>query len=97
MNTPSVTNRTPKERFMQSGTRVSNHRNMASSDGFQESADCAMLEYTGRLASHSAPNEAGVMGLKLQGAHEFLQIFRNLGENQIAPTIALAPTLNHKA
>lgn len=92
-----ILNPSPKQRFMQSGTRVSDHRNMVSSDTFERSADAALLQYAGVLANATNPNEAMVNGLKLQGAQEFLQTFRLLAETFRAPTATVSDNLNAKA
>ena len=89
--TPIVINPTPKARFMADHNSVGHHRAIMSSDHFQQSSDVAMLEYAAQLALRTANmNDAATMGLKLQGAHEFLQTLRLLAETPRLP----APKVN---
>ena len=79
---PPVINPTPKARFMQSGTRISNHRQMVSGSIFETSADSALLEYQ-RVVTESIRdnNTALAAAFKMEGALEFLHVFKMLAES----------------
>jgi hypothetical protein len=77
----SIVNHSPKQRFMTDTKSVSAHRDMVASGTFEAGSHFAMLEYMSQLAQRANDgNTAAAMGLKLQGALEFLQIMRMLGE-----------------
>jgi hypothetical protein len=82
MDQPPVVNPSPKARFCQSGTRVSGHRTIVSSEQFEKSADAALLQYQSEVClSIRDGNTAMAAGLKIEGAVEFLQTFRLLAES----------------
>jgi hypothetical protein len=76
-----VTLASPKARFIQSGTRVSDHRRMVGSDIFDQATDAAMLHYSIQLARNTTDGNTGMVnGLKIAGAQEFLVILKTLAE-----------------
>lgn len=91
-------NPTPKQRFQASTTRISNHREMIASDTFSIAADFALMEYQMFLSQELSnnPNAAGIAGLKMNGAVEFLTMLKLLGEMtpKVAPKQA-TPNLDH--
>jgi hypothetical protein len=95
MNQP-VINPSPKTRFMRTAEHCSKHRALVDLHEFERASDYAMLEYAARLSATTEPALASVTALKIQGAHEFLQTFRNLAEPAArfsAPVIS--DNLNH--
>lgn len=84
---PSFANLTPRDRFQQSGTRISDHRAMVGSPIFEWAADAALLEYANMVSRATTSTEAMGAGLKVQGAIEFLKILKTLAEPaaQITP------------
>jgi len=90
-----VHNPTPKLHFQQSGTRISNHRAMVTSDAFNSGANFALLEYqrvlTGQIRDG---NTAMAAGLKMQGALEFLDTLRQLADAPTRLPTAPSQTLN---
>lgn len=77
----NIVNHTPKQRFMTDLKSVSAHRDLIATTAFESGSHFAMLEYMAQLAQRANDgNTAAAMGLKLQGALEFLGIMRNLGE-----------------
>lgn len=71
----------PKQRFQQSGTRLSNHRELISSEEFRVAVDTALLQYQTELSSKCTdPNAAMRMGLCLLGANELITVMRQLGD-----------------
>ena len=96
MPTP-VLNPSPKLRFQTSADSVSKHQDMVDSTTFQRACDFAMLEY-GRILHEQATdaNNSIHVALRLRGAHEFLNIFRNLSEKAAQPpTPPPVRNLNH--
>ena len=92
----NITNLSPKVRFMQSGDSISKHRALVDSTEFQRAADFALLQYTGTLAQQTTnANESMAMGLKIQGAHEFLQTMRLLAAAPLPAKLPPAAALNH--
>jgi len=99
MNTNPITNPSPRIRFQESGDNISKHRDLVDNAAFQRGCDFAMLEYAKTMALESVDgNTAVATAMRLRGAHEFLQIFRNLSEKSQPPkeTPAMA-NLNHRA
>lgn len=91
-------NPSPKARFMQSGTRISNHRALVMSDAFGEAADAAMLQLQMALAGQVKDgNTAMAVGFRLLGAEEFLSTFRLLAETPRPPAPPVRDNLNPNA
>lgn len=80
---------TPRERFLADAPAVRYHRSMVDGDAFCESADAVMLEYLRKLARDAEPANAAVVGLKQQGAQEFLDLFKSFTEPPKAPPAPL--------
>ena len=95
----AITNPTPKQRFQESAQSVQKHRAMVDLAEFQRAADFSTLEYQAELSQrNSSMNEAAGNALKMQGAMEFLQVFRNLGETTPpVPRKLSIPQLDHSA
>jgi hypothetical protein len=80
MPTVSV-NPSPKQRFLSSPTSIRAHREMVDSLIFTAGCDIALLQYQRELtAKITDGNLAGSVGLRLQGAQEFLDVLRRLSE-----------------
>lgn len=86
-----------KARFMESNVRISNHREMIGSEAFEKGSDAALLHYIDIIAKSNNPNEAMAIGLKIQGATEFLQTFKLLAETPKLPSPVITDNLNPKA
>ncbi len=95
----TIANPTPKARFQQSGTAISDHRHLVDSTPFIQAADFAMLEYQRKLVMQATDQYAAMAtGLKLQGALEFLQQLRMLAEPEPkGESRPMVPSLNHRA
>lgn len=93
-----IGNPSPKYRFMQNSRAVSQHRDMVATTVFQHSTDFALLHYQTALAQGvKGPDDATLAGLKLRGAHEFLEVLTLLGETPRMPAPTVLPGLDHKA
>lgn len=78
---------TPKARFLLSNDNISKHRIMVDSNEFQRACDFAMLQYqTQLMGAVTDGNGAAQVGIKLRGAHEFMQIFRLLSDREVVFT-----------
>ena len=74
-------NISPRDRFQMSEVRLSNHRDMISSDIFRTALETALLQYQVELASKcSDANAAMRVGLCILGAQEFVTVLRALGD-----------------
>jgi hypothetical protein len=93
-----IKNPTPKQRFADSPLRVTKHRAMIESEAFEAAVDFAMLEYERQLSMIPFDNfnACAAAHLRKVGAHEFLQLLRNLCETAVAPTIKLNDNLDHR-
>lgn len=84
-----IVNPTPKTRFMASDQNVTKHRQLVDSREFERGVDFALMEYqTQLMGAVTDGNHAAAVALKLRGAHEFLQIFRMLGEQVRIPKVS---------
>lgn len=92
----NIINHSPKQRFMTDTKSVSAHRDLVSTTAFEAGSHFAMLEYMSQLAQRANDgNTAAAMGLKLQGALEFLQTMKMLGETpRLAPAQRSNDNLN---
>ena len=89
----------PKTRFGLSDQNISKHRAMVDQPEFQRACDFAMLHFAQGLSVTNLTEEErtmGAAGLKLRGAHEFLNIFKNLSEKPELPKpMPRTDNLNH--
>jgi hypothetical protein len=94
-----VTNPSPKQRFIGIKDLVSKHRDLVASEQFQLAADFALLEYQRALSMTSFDNynACAAAHMRMTGALEFLQQFRNLGETVAPIKRDPAGNLDHKA
>lgn len=97
MNTPTIL-LSPKGRFLQSNDNVSRHRAMLESREFERASDFSMVQYCAFIAeSVKDANTACSAGFKLQGAFEYANTFRMLGEQPKMPApVAKNDNLDHK-
>lgn len=96
--TPTVKPRvhhSAKARFQQSADNISKHHKIVDSSEFQRGIDFALLAYQEYLTMNCRDaNTAMTAMVKQSGAHEFIQIFKELADPQ--PTMpTLAPTKDH--
>jgi hypothetical protein len=89
-------NPTPKERLMEIPNAIAKHRDLVSSNEFIRGADFTMLQY-GMILSNQTTNtdSAVVSGLKMQGAIEFLTVFRMIAEPIQMPKPTVMEGLDH--
>lgn len=81
MQTNLPVNLSPKARFMLGSENISRHKSMVDSDHFTLAADAALLQVQSLWVQQiTEPNTAMAVGLKLQGAMEFLQTLKLLAE-----------------
>lgn len=94
-----VTNPTPKQRFAEIKDLVSKHRDLVASPQFQVAADFALLEYQRQLSMTPFENynACAASHMRVVGAQEFLQQFRNLAETSVPAKREVAGNLDHKA
>ncbi len=89
----------PKTRFGLSDQNISKHRTMVDQPEFQRACDFAMLQLAYDLTVKNLSEEErmmGAAGLKLRGAHDFMEILKNISEKpkNIVP-IPRTDNLNH--
>lgn len=101
--TTPVKNPSPKSRFLDlPPVRLTEHRNIVSSEQFQTSCDHALLELVGQIIAQTGqangnPNAALSGFFRIQGAYEFISQMKLLAE---VPKLPNAPTdgqLDHRA
>lgn len=74
-------NISPRQRFQQSGVRLSNHREMIASEAFKAAIDIGLLQYQTELAAKCTDANAAMrVGLCILGAQEFVTVLRQLGD-----------------
>lgn len=81
-------NPSPREAFVKSALNIQAHHRLAESEDLHASLDVALLEYQHRQTRLSAPDLGGCAAchLRMQGVHEFVELFLNLCETtQSAP------------
>ena len=80
-------NPSPKEQFLKNSNLVGAHREMIQSEAFSQSEKFALLQFARDLSKKATadPSVAAANHFALIGAHQFLDVFRNLGEVS-APT-----------
>jgi uncharacterized protein YajQ (UPF0234 family) len=91
-------NASPKVRFGESPQNLKQHKDILENNSFNRGADFALLQYQfEQVASGGVKdgNTAMMMGLKLQGAVEFLQTFKLLAETEKPLPPKTTPTLDH--
>ncbi len=97
MATPTP-NAAPNQRFVETESNISKHRDMIGTREFERGTDFAMLNYHARLTSVRGitPDTAMMTGLKLQGAAEYLLELKMLAESPkpIVPRIVDGLDLN---
>lgn len=94
---PFNPNRPPKQRFRENAQWVGQHRQMVDSDPFTRAIDMALLQYQANITTTiNDGNGAGAVGLKLQGAQEFINVLRNLSEEPTPLARRPDDNLTHK-
>jgi hypothetical protein len=93
---PFNPNKSPKQRFIDMGLWVTDHRVMVDSQAFTRACDFAMLQFQRVVTANVVDgNGAGAAGLRIQGAQQFLEIMRNLSETPQIPTTRNDDNLKH--
>jgi hypothetical protein len=89
---------TPRERFLQSNTRISDHKAMVESAVFVTATEAAMLEFIqGMTRGVANTQDACALGYEIVGAQNFLNCLRQLTDNETPPKRAVPGNLNPKA
>lgn len=84
---PANVNPTPKIRFQAEKGNITGHRALIEHAAFDKSADAALLEYQKLLSGQAVDgNSAMSAGFRMQGAVEFLSVFKTLAEQTQMPT-----------
>lgn len=81
-------NPTPREEFIKHNDQVSAHHTVVENQFLRRSLEVALSEYARRQTKLSAPDLGGCAAchLRLQGAHELVELFYNLCEtSQVSP------------
>ena len=94
-----ITNPTPKKRFADTPATISKHRDLIASREFERAIDFAFLQYQSQLTQIDLVNLnlAASAHLRMVGAHEYVQVLRNLCESvTVQPRVNL-DVLNHDA
>lgn len=87
----------PRARFQTSADNISKHKKLTDQPELQRAFDFALLEYIAFLSSKAqTPNDASVMGIKIQGVHEFIDLLKKLGDMPTVPASTVNHGLNHK-
>lgn len=88
MTTPIIhsLNPSPKARFMSDGANIARHKSMVDSEHFIAACDAALLQVQLLWVQQiTEPNNAMAVGLKVQGAMEFISCLKLLVETPPAP------------
>lgn len=84
----------PKQRFQLSGTKLSAHRDLISSEAFRVAIDVALLQYQNELAAKCTdPNAAMRVGLCILGANELVTVMRQLGDTAVVKQVPVSDNL----
>jgi hypothetical protein len=79
-----ILNPSPKTRFQEVESNIRDHKRMVDLPEFQKGMDYAMLEAQSRWARQVNDGQTAMaVGLKIQGALEFIQELVLLAENQV--------------
>lgn len=79
----ALANPTPKARFLQTASNITQHRQMVDSAPFIRAIDFALLHYQTMLGDQTRDAQTAMAsGTKLQGALEFVTQLRMLSETQ---------------
>lgn len=79
--TPPILNPSGKQQLRSHNTRISEHRTLITSRGFQDSINMALLFYGQLLAQNTDGSQRAAENmLKLKGAQEFVHQFVHLAE-----------------
>lgn len=91
-------NLTPRARFQQSGTKLSAHRDLISSEAFRVAIDTALLQYQAELCEKTTDmNTAARTGVCMLGAQEFIGVLRKLAENSSPRPNPINDNLPHRS
>lgn len=79
--------RTPQERFQENKDAVEKHRSLVSHPSFERSLEVALAQYQHQqsMKVDQNPDFAGATQFKIVGAHQFVQLLRNLSEQPETP------------
>lgn len=86
----------PQARFQASLEAVEKHRSLVSHPSFEKSVETALLQYQHQESAKASRTLeiAAATQFKISGAHEFVQLLRNLSEQQQAPKPQTFPQLH---
>ena len=86
----------PRERFWQNKDAVEKHRSLVSHPSFEKSLEVALAQYQHQESFKADRNLeiAAATQFKISGAHQFVQLLRNLSEQEPAPKPQTFPQLH---
>lgn len=88
--------RTPQERFQQNKDAVEKHLSLVSHPSFEKSIEVALAQFQHAESFKAERNLeiAAATQFKISGAHQFVQLLRNLSEHQQPPKPQTFPQLH---
>jgi len=93
---PPASNPSPKQKFLELGSNIEQHRRMVDRPEFETAIDTSLLEYQRVLCEQRGDmSVAAANHLKLCGAQEFIHVLRNLSELPQLPQVEKITNLRH--
>lgn len=88
--------KSPQERFWDNKDAVEKHRSLVSHPSFERSVEVALAQYQHQESFKAERNLeiAAATQFKISGAHQFVQLLRNLSEHQQPPKPQTFPQLH---
>jgi hypothetical protein len=86
----------PRERFQANKDAVEKHRSLVSHPSFEKSLEVALAQYQHQESFKADRNLeiAAATQFKISGAHQFVQLLRNLSEQEPTPKPQTFPQLH---
>jgi hypothetical protein len=93
-----IVNPTPRQAFQANKKQVEYHRDVFSAPATNVSIDTALLQYQRQMcdARDGDGNKAAANHFKLQGAQEFVNILRHLGEHAAPSKTTAEQSLDYR-
>ncbi len=83
---PPVRNPSPKQRFHESNDNLAKHHKLVDAPEYQRGIDYALLQFQADLAVRCGDaSNAHIMGIKLSGVLEFLEVLKRLADPPYVP------------
>lgn len=88
--------KSPQERFWDNKDACEKHRSLISHPSFEKSLETALAQYQHQEAFKAERNLeiAAATQFKISGAHQFVQLLRNLSEQDTTPKPQTFPQLH---